>query len=102
MEKMQKALAATEKGKLEIVEIAIPEPDDYEVLVENEGCVFCNTTDRMIIDNLFSTPDYPVVIGHECFGHVIKVGKKVKNNDRSNYSTFYNCAKFGYYGYIRR
>ncbi len=114
MKKMQKALAATEKGKLEIVEIAIPEPDDYEVLVENEGCVFCNTTDRMIIDNLFSTPDYPVIIGHECFGKVIKVGKKVtkyKLGDRvicSNaivnrydgkyYSTWGGFAKYGISG----
>lgn len=114
MKQMQKALAATEKGKLEIVEIAIPEPDDYEVLVENEGCVFCNTTDRMIIDNLFNTPDYPVVIGHECFGHVIKIGKKVtkyKLGDRvicSNaiingydgkyYSTWGGFAKYGISG----
>lgn len=58
----QRALAAIAKGKLSEVEISIPEPDDYEVLIKNEGCVFCNTTDKMIVDELFRTPDYPVVI----------------------------------------
>lgn len=73
-----RALAAVEQGVLDLVEVSVPEPDDYEVLVKNEGCVFCNSTDKMIIDQAFATPAYPVVIGHEGFGTVIKVGKKVK------------------------
>ena len=71
------AYAAVAKGKIEKVTIPIPEPDDYEVLVKNEGCVFCNTTDRMIVDDLYATPAYPVLFGHESFGRVIKLGKKV-------------------------
>lgn len=73
------AYAATAPGKIERITLPVPEPDDYEVLVKNEGCVFCNTTDRMIVDDLFATPAYPVIFGHENFGKVIKVGKKVKN-----------------------
>ena len=73
-----KACAAVAPGKLEVVTIPVPEPDDYEVLVKNEGCVFCNTTDRLITDHLFATPAYPTLLGHEDFGTVVKVGKKVE------------------------
>ena len=78
MKKTMLACAAVAKGTLEMVEIPVPEPDDYEVLVKNEGCVFCNTTDRLITDELFATPAYPTLLGHEDFGVVVKVGKKVK------------------------
>lgn len=72
------AFAAVAPGKIEKITLPVPEPDDYEVLVKNEGCVFCNTTDKMIVESLFATPDYPVIFGHESFGKVIKVGHKVK------------------------
>ena len=49
-----RALAALDSNTLKIVEIPIPEPDDYEVLVKNEGCSFCNTTDKMIVKNLIT------------------------------------------------
>ncbi|MBQ8659122.1 MAG: zinc-binding dehydrogenase [Clostridia bacterium] len=98
MKDRQRAIAALEKGKLSEVEIAIPEPDDYEVLVKNEGCVFCNTTDKMIVDDLFRTPDYPVVIGHECFGKVIKVGKKVKKYKLGDRVICANAIVNGYDG----
>jgi len=73
-----RAWAAVAKGKLEQVMIDIPTPDDYEVLVKNEGCMFCNSTDRMIVDELFATRSYPILLGHEDFGIVVKVGSKVK------------------------
>ncbi len=112
--KMQRALAALGKGTLAEVSVAIPEPDDYEVLVKNEGCVFCNTTDRMIVEDLFQTPAYPTLIGHESFGRVIKVGKKVKKfalgdrvicsnaivsgYDGTYYSTWGGFAEYGIAG----
>lgn len=72
-----RAYAATAPGELQEIRLPIPEPDDYEVLVRHEGVLFCNTTDRMIIDQRFHTPSYPVVFGHESFGQVVKCGKKV-------------------------
>ena len=78
MKKTMRAWAAVAPGKLELVEVPVPEPDDYEVLVKNEGCVFCNTTDRMITDELFATPAYPTLLGHEDFGIVVQVGSKVE------------------------
>ena len=76
--KTMKACAAFGPGDVRLVELPVPEPDDYEVLVRNEGCLFCNTTDRMIVENLFAAPGYPLIFGHEAFGTVVRVGKKAK------------------------
>lgn len=93
-----RALAAYDSSTLKIVELPIPDPDDYEVLVKNEGCSFCNTTDKMIVRNLFHTPAYPVVIGHESFGKVIKVGKKVKKFKLDDRVICSNAIVNGYNG----
>lgn len=71
------AYCATAPNVVSKVQLSIPEPDDYEVLVKNEACAFCNTTDKLVANNLYATPDYPVLFGHENFGRVVKVGKKV-------------------------
>ncbi len=76
--KEMKAFAAFSPNEIKAVTLPVPAPDDYEVLVKNEGCVFCNSTDRMIVEKLFATKAYPVVFGHESFGRVIRVGKRVK------------------------
>ena len=73
-----KACAAFGPGDVRLVELPVPEPDDYEVLVRNEGCLFCNTTDRMIVEDLFAGGGYPLIFGHEDFGTVVRAGKKVK------------------------
>jgi L-iditol 2-dehydrogenase len=76
-----KAVAATAPGKVEIVEIPLPEPLDYECLVKVRACGLCNGTDLKIIDDEVSTTPvkYPVILGHEGVGEVVQVGKKVKN-----------------------
>ena len=75
----QRSLVSVSKGVLKIVDIDIPSYGEYEMLVRNEGCIFCNTTDKMIVDELFDTPDYPTLLGHENFGIVQAIGAKVKN-----------------------
>ena len=112
--KTMSAYAAIAPGKIEKITLPVPEPDDFEVLVQHEGCVFCNTTDKMIVENLFATPDYPVVFGHESFGRVVKIGKHVtkyrlgdrvicsnaivKGRDRTYFSTWGGFAEFGIAG----
>ena len=93
-----KAYAAFSADEIRQVTLPIPEPDDYEVLVKNEGCVFCNTTDRMIIDELFATPAYPVVFGHEDFGTVVKVGSKVTKYKLGDRVICANAIVNGYNG----
>ena len=95
---IMRAIAALAPGKLAEVTLPIPEPDDYEALVWNEGCSFCNTTDRMIVDQLFHTPAYPVLIGHESFGTVIRVGKKVRKYRLGDRVICANAAVRGFNG----
>jgi len=65
-----KAVAATARGKVEVVEIPMPEIQDYECLVKVRACGFCNGTDMKIIDDEVSTTpvEFPVILGHEGVG----------------------------------
>jgi L-iditol 2-dehydrogenase len=76
-----KAVAAVSRGKVEVVEIPMPEIQDYECLVKVRACGFCNGTDMKIIDDEVSTTpiEYPVLLGHEGVGEVVQVGKRVRN-----------------------
>jgi L-iditol 2-dehydrogenase len=76
-----KAVAAVSMGKVEVVDIPMPEIEDYECLVKVKACGFCNGTDMKIIDDEVSTTpvEFPVILGHEGVGEVVQVGKKVKN-----------------------
>ena len=93
-----RAFAAFAPDRIEEISLPIPEPDDYEVLVKHEGCVFCNSTDKMIVENLFATKAYPVVFGHESFGKVIKVGARVKNFNLGDRVICSNAIVQGYNG----
>ncbi len=93
-----RAFAAFAPDRIEQIALPIPEPDDYEVLVKHEGCVFCNSTDKMIVENLFATKAYPVVFGHESFGKVIKVGARVKNFKLGDRVICSNAIVQGYNG----
>lgn len=95
---MMNAYAAITLDHIKKITLPIPEPDDYEVLVKNEGCVFCNTTDKMIVENLFATPAYPVVFGHESFGKVVKVGAKVTKYKLGDRVICANAIVNGYNG----
>ncbi len=77
MQETMYAFCATAPNTIKKISMPIPEPDDYEVLVKNEACAFCNTTDKLVVNKLYATKEYPVIFGHECFGRVIKLGKKV-------------------------
>jgi L-iditol 2-dehydrogenase len=76
-----KAVAATSRGRVEVVEIPMPEIQDYECLVKVRACGLCNGTDLKIIDDEVSTThvEYPVILGHEGVGEVVETGKKVRN-----------------------
>lgn len=75
-----KAVIIVEKGKLEVRDIPMPKTGDYDCLVKMEACVFCNSTDRHLVEGTFVMPmAYPAVLGHESVGIVERCGKKVKN-----------------------
>ena len=81
-----KAVAAVAPGRVEVVEIPMPEIADYECLVKVRACGLCNGTDLKIIDDEVSTVPvrFPVILGHEGVGEVVQTGKKVRSIRRGD------------------
>jgi threonine dehydrogenase-like Zn-dependent dehydrogenase len=59
----------------------LPEPaiGPYEALVEVQACGICNSTDWKIIEGEFVAGTFPVLLGHESAGRVIRVGERVRS-----------------------
>lgn len=77
-----KAVVVVSPGEVEIKEIPVPQHSEYQVLVKQLSCSFCNTTDLNIIRgdySLHGLPNYPLILGHEGVGRVIEKGSKVRN-----------------------
>ena len=74
-----KGLFVVSKNTLEILEIPEPEVGEYQALVEVQACGICNSTDWKIIAGKFKQGAFPILLGHESLGRVIKVGKRVRN-----------------------
>ncbi len=95
-----KAVAVLEPHQVKVVEdVPIPEIGEYEALVKVAYCGFCNGTDMQIINGTMQFENYPLVLGHEGAGQVIKIGKKVKNieiGDRFIHNNLYPDAGNGY------
>lgn len=67
------------KGDVKIKEAPIPEIDEYQCLCKTLACATCTGTDLKIIDGkMFWCKNYPVILGHESVGVVVKKGKKVR------------------------
>ena len=75
-----KAVAVTDVGKIEFVELPMPRFREYECLVKTVVCGLCNGTDLKHIDGLVgdSHHRHPFILGHEAVGRVVEVGAKVK------------------------
>ncbi|HOK57029.1 MAG TPA: zinc-binding dehydrogenase [bacterium] len=74
-----KAAITEGKGDVKIKEVSIPEINDYQCLCKTLACATCTGTDLKIIDGkMFWCKNYPVILGHESVGVVIKKGKKVR------------------------
>lgn len=64
---------------MEILELPEPEPGPYEALVKVEACGICNSTDWKIIEGEFVSGRFPVLLGHESVGRVVRVGERVRS-----------------------
>jgi len=76
-----KAVAVMEAGRVEVVDIPIPECGEYECLVKVRACGLCNSTDLKIINNEISNVkvQYPIILGHEGVGEIVEKGSRVRN-----------------------
>ena len=75
-----KGLVVEKNGEVSLAEdIPVPEINEYQALVRTECCMICNGTDMEIIEgSLDEVKEYPVILGHEGAGTVVKTGNKVK------------------------
>ncbi|MHB8954984.1 MAG: zinc-dependent alcohol dehydrogenase [Pirellulaceae bacterium] len=75
-----RAVAVTQPGSLDIVELAAPVPGPYQALVRTDLAALCNSTDGKLVQGTFPGIDrYPLVLGHESTGLVTGIGEKVRN-----------------------
>jgi threonine dehydrogenase-like Zn-dependent dehydrogenase len=74
-----KGLFIISPGKMKILDLDQPEPGPYEALVKTEACAICNSTDTKVIRGQFVSGSWPVLLGHETVGKVVKTGSQVKN-----------------------
>jgi len=78
---MRAAIVET-PGRLEIREVPLPQPGDYQALVRMEACSICNATDHKIVEGqlpFISRDQYPGILGHESVGTVVEVGPRVRH-----------------------
>jgi propanol-preferring alcohol dehydrogenase len=61
---------------LALKEVATPQPDAHEVLVEVHACAVCRT-DLHIVDGELPRPKLPLILGHEIVGVAAAFGEKV-------------------------
>lgn len=75
---MMKAMVLKGQNKsLEMMTISVPEPSTDQLLVQVYACGVCRT-DLHILDGELNNPKYPLVLGHQIVGRVVKIGKGVK------------------------
>jgi len=109
-----RAVAVTDVGKLEFVELPMPEVRPYECLVKMTACGLCNGTDLKQIDGTLGNvrEQYPMILGHEAVGEIVQVGPQVKSFKVGDIITdpvpavddkMYNsgCAGFCEYGVVQ-
>ena len=88
-----------ESSPLHLVELPVPEPNEGEVLVKVSACGVCHT-ELDEIEGRTPPPLFPVILGHQVVGHVVKQGKnagKYSIGDRVGIAwIFSSCGKCHY------
>lgn len=70
---------APEKGSVEVRELEVPAFGDDDVLLQVENVGVCGSDLHQWTADHSWAVNYPVVLGHEFGGHIVKRGKNVQN-----------------------
>ena len=75
-----RTLIVNPNGSLEIKEIAVLKINEKQALVKTIACGMCGTDVKLIHRTFKGFPEsvYPIMLGHEGVGEVVKVGSDVK------------------------
>lgn len=72
-----RAMVLQKQGEpLKLLEVARPQPEEFEVLLKVHTCGVCRT-DLHIVDGELPNPHLPLILGHQIVATVEKVGSKV-------------------------
>lgn len=71
-----KALVITDVGKVELQDIAVPNYKKDEVLIHVKYCGICGSDLPRVLDG--NVHSFPIVVGHEFSGEVVKIGVEVR------------------------
>ena len=87
------------KKPLRLVKIPIPQPANDEVLIKISRCGVCHT-ELDEIEGRTPPPRFPIVLGHQVVGKIVKTGKNIqryKIGDRIGVAwIFSSCGKCNY------
>lgn len=72
-----KAVVLSGKEDLKLKEVPIPQIREDEVLVKVKSCGICGTDIHAFHGDFM--PHFPLILGHEFSGEIVKVGSEVKN-----------------------
>jgi len=75
-----KTLVVTKAGSLEVREVPVPTINEKQALVKMVCCGICNGTDAKLAHRSFKgfpKEVYPIMLGHEAVGEVVKIGSAV-------------------------
>lgn len=90
-----KALQLVKAGKVDLVEIAVPDPGEDQLLVRTGIALICTSDLKDIRSNPFGIR-LPTVLGHEGAGTVVSVGRKVSGfspGDRAAAHPVHPCGR---------
>lgn len=96
-----KALLLSQYRKLELADVAVPQPGVEEVLVRVAACGICGS-DVHGYDGSSGRRIPPIVMGHEAAGTIAAVGKNVKQFSEGDRVTFDSTVYCGDCTYCRR
>lgn len=74
---MRAMLMEKQKQALRLADVAIPEPEDNQVLIKVHACGLCRT-DLHILDGELEHPVLPLIPGHQIVGTIVELGPHAK------------------------
>ena len=76
---MMKALVIEAEDKFTYKDVPVPEIKENEVLIKVKACGICGSDIPRVMDK--GVHFYPIIVGHEFAGDVVKVGSNVNNTE---------------------
>lgn len=75
-----KAFVAKQRGCYEICDVPVPEIGERDILIKVKAAAICGSDVHIYDGSMDPLCGYPVIMGHENAGEIVKVGEKAPGN----------------------